>query len=122
MNHRARKVCCPPTTCVEEWVARAVADEKGNSVFMDLIETCHVWWVPSFKGVQRVSLAAYSLPYPVHHAQMAAGRSDSSLNEACSTWNALSSLLQPVLISACSCNRLLPVSALTMRVAMLTRS
>ncbi|CAL5226851.1 g9717 [Coccomyxa viridis] len=23
---------------------------------MDLVETCHVWWIPSFKGVQRVRL------------------------------------------------------------------
>ncbi len=51
-------------THAEEKVAHAVADEKGNSVFMDLIETCHVWWVPSFKGVQRVSSAAYLLISP----------------------------------------------------------
>ena len=34
--------------------AFAAADEKGNSVLIDLVEYCHVWWIPSFKGVQKV--------------------------------------------------------------------
>ncbi|CAK0786247.1 hypothetical protein CVIRNUC_009460 [Coccomyxa viridis] len=32
------------------------ADEKGNSVLIDLVEYCHVWWIPSFKGVQKVRI------------------------------------------------------------------
>ena len=36
--------------------AVAAADEKGNSVLIDLVEYCHVWWIPSFKGVQKVGL------------------------------------------------------------------
>ena len=32
----------------------AVADPKGNSVLIDLVEHCHVWWIPSLRGVQKV--------------------------------------------------------------------
>ena len=89
---------------------------------MDLVETCHVWWIPSFKGVQRVSGAMHFLTlsrahcpngdWP-HTAPMATGCTDS-----------ISMRLAFVCLKphAAATHHLPPVSALIMHVAMLTCS
>lgn len=66
LNRLASQVCCPQWCEQTEWGTHAVADEKGNSVFMDLVEHCHVWWIPSFKGVQKVGL--YQLLWSLTHS------------------------------------------------------